>query len=73
MPKLTDDQLQALERKYRPADERMPAPAPAQPAPARLGSERLHTSPAPEPGTDPAPIAAPAREPVPATTGGQAA
>lgn len=50
------------------ADDRMPAPAPAQPA-TRLGSERLYTSPSPEPITDPAP----APEPVPATAGGQAA
>lgn len=53
-------------------DERMPAPAPAQPASTRLGSERLYTSPDPEPITDPQP-AAPAPEPVPATAGGQAA
>ena len=55
------------------ADEQMPAPAPAQPAPARLGSERLYTSPDPEPITDPEPAATPAPEPVPATAGGQAA
>ena len=44
------------------ADEQMPAAA-------GLGSERLYTSPAPEPITDPAP----AREAIPAATAGQAA
>ncbi|MGN6633848.1 MAG: hypothetical protein ACTHJ6_00110 [Oryzihumus sp.] len=52
--------------------KRTPEPEPTVAGPAPLGRETLYASAPPEPITDPVPAAAPAREPVPATTGGAA-